>query len=106
VHVFSIDGVKIADSADRLEYTKVWKLNRDGLKQAINDVGWEEVGLRAIEEYFRMKTFTSEVSDVLAVFADVVQARTLEDFINHGFDNPTENAPSTESSAQWVPQYR
>lgn len=86
VRVFTIDGVKIADSTNRLEYTKIWKLNRDGLRRAIDDIGWEEVGERAIEEYFRMKTFTSQVSDLLAVFADVLQAKTLEEFLEYGLD--------------------
>jgi hypothetical protein len=99
VRVFSIDGVRIADSADRLAYTKIWKINRDGLRRVIDDVGWEEAGERAIEEYFRMKTFTSQVSDALAVFADVVQAQTFEDFVNYGFDDPTESTPSVGLSA-------
>jgi TIR domain len=97
VRVFSVDGVRIAESADRLAYTKIWKINRDDLRRVIDDVGWEEAGERAIEEYFRMKTFTSQVCDILAVFADVVQAQTLEDFLNHSFYDPTESVATVRT---------
>jgi internalin A len=40
VRVFSIDGVQIRESSNRLEYTKVWIANRDGLRKVINDIGW------------------------------------------------------------------
>jgi hypothetical protein len=69
------------------------------LWRVIDEVGLEEAGERAIEEYFRMKTFTSQVSDVSTVFADVVQAQTFEDFLNYGFDDLTEYAPPLGSSA-------
>ena len=33
-----------------------------------------------------MKTFTSQVSDVLAVFADAIQDKTFDEFMRFGLD--------------------
>jgi len=99
IRVFIIGVLKIGKPADRLEYTKIWKLERDGLRDAINKIGWDEVGEEMIKDYFRMKSFTSQVSDILALFADVVKGRTFEDFVRFGFDDPDEDAKSVRSGA-------
>ena len=98
IRVFTIGVLKIGKPVDRLEYTKFWKLERDGLRDAINKIGWDEAGVENIKDYYRMKAFTSQVSDILALFADVVKARTFEDFLKYGFDDRMEDAKSIQLS--------
>lgn len=49
------------------------------------------MGDEVIARYRHMELFASKVSDVLALFADVVQPRTFKDFEKFGFDDPSEN---------------
>jgi internalin A len=88
VRFFTIDGAKIAEPDEWLEYTDYWKQKRDKLRGAINRVGWEEAGEEAIKRFWLMDKFAGKISDVLALFADVVQPRSFEDFLKYGFDEP------------------
>ena len=94
VRVFTIDGSNISSPSDWLAYTKYWKMEREKLRQAINDVGWEEAGEEVMKRFIQINTFTRQISDILALFADTVQPRTFDDFLQYGFDDP----PSDEST--------
>jgi hypothetical protein len=37
-----------------------------------------------------MEDFATKISDVLALFTDVVLPRTFDDFLKYGFDDPPE----------------
>ena len=41
------------------------------LGQAIDELGWRNAGQEAIKRYKLMETFAGNISDVLALFADV-----------------------------------
>jgi internalin A len=88
VRFFTIDGARIGKPREWLEYTKYWKQERDELRQAIDSVGWTDAGEEAIKRYRHMETFAGKVADVLALFADVVQMRTFEEFLGLGFNDP------------------
>jgi internalin A len=92
VRFFTVDGAKIEKTRDWLEYTRFWKQERDELRQAIDEVGWADAGEEAIKRFKLMETFTGKISDVLAHFADTVQPRTFDDFLEYGFDDPAEGA--------------
>jgi internalin A len=96
VRFFTLDGTKIGTPREWLAYTKFWKQERDELRKAINSVGWQDAGEEAIKRYRHMKDFTDKVSDVLALFADVVQARSFEDFVRDGFGD----VPRAEVTAE------
>jgi hypothetical protein len=85
VRVFTIDGAKIGKPREWLAYTKFWKQEREELRNDIDAVGWADAGEEVIKRYRHMDTFTGNISDVLALFADVVQPRKIEDFIEYGF---------------------
>jgi TIR domain/PASTA domain len=85
VRVFTIDGTKIGLPREWLAYTKFWKHEREELRNDIDAVGWADAGEEVIKRYRHMDTFTGNISDVLALFADVVQPRKIEDFIEYGF---------------------
>jgi TIR domain len=87
VRFFTLDGTKIGEPKEWLEYTRFWRQQRDELKKSIDDVGWENAGEEAIRRYRHMDTFTGNISDVLALFADTVQPRKFEDFLAFGFDD-------------------
>jgi hypothetical protein len=85
VRFFTIDGTKIGEPDEWLTYTAYWQQKREKLREAINRVGWEDAGEEAIKRFWLMDKFTGQISDVLALFADVVQPRTFEDFLRYGF---------------------
>jgi TIR domain/NB-ARC domain len=92
VRFFTVDGSKIGEPREWLKYTKFWKQERDELGQLIDDVGWRLVGEEVIKRYKLMETFAGNVSEVLALFADVVNPPTFETFLKCGFDDPPEGA--------------
>jgi TIR domain len=86
VRLFTLDGTKIGEPEEWLAYTDYWKQKRENLRGAINRVGWEDAGEEAIKRFWLMDKFTGKISDVLALFADVVRPRSFEDFLKYGFD--------------------
>jgi hypothetical protein len=92
VRFFAIDGAKIGKPEEWLRYTKFWQQERNKLKQAIDRVGWQDAGEEATKRFRNIETFAGKISDVLALFADVVQPRTFEDFLIYGFEDPSETA--------------
>jgi TIR domain len=88
VRFFTIDKARIGTPSEWLEYTQYWKNERDDLFKSVDDVGWKNAGDETIKRYRLMEIFTGQISDVLALFADVVQARTFDDFVRYGFEDP------------------
>jgi hypothetical protein len=81
VRFFTLDDAKIGTPIERLEYAKFWKQQRDDLRKAIDGVGWQDAGEESIKRFRLMDEFAGKVADVLALFADVIQARTFGDFL-------------------------
>lgn len=104
VRFFTIDKARIWSPSDWLEYTQYWKKERDDLRKAIDTVGWENAGDETIKRYRLMETFTGQISDVLALFADVVQARTFDDFVSYGFEDPPKGSAQVRVGARAAPK--
>jgi hypothetical protein len=100
VRFFTIDKARIGTPSEWLEYTQYWKKERDDLRTAIEDVGWEIAGDETIKRYKLMESFTGQISDVLALFADVVQARTFDDFLRYGFEDPPQGSAQVKVGAR------
>jgi internalin A len=96
INIFSIDKVGIYSPQDRLSYSEYWKEEREQLKQKIDRVGINGAGEDAIMRYRLMKKFSDEVSDVLVMIADRVQAKTFDDFVRSGFDGNASSAPVSD----------
>jgi hypothetical protein len=90
VRFFTIDGAKLGKPDDWLNYTEFWQGERDRLRMKIDSVGWKDAGEEAIKAFRNTETFAGKISDVLALFADVVQPRTFEEFLTYGFKDPTQ----------------
>jgi TIR domain-containing protein len=107
VRFFAIDGAKIGRADEWLDYTEFWQHERDNLRQKIDHIGWQDAGEEAIKRFRNMEIFAGKVSDVLALFADIVQPRTFEDFLNYGFDDLREagsiTPPPTSPSPSLAP---
>ena len=88
VRFFTLGDAKIGTPVEWLEYAKFWKQQREDLGKAIDGVGWQDAGEESIKRFRLMDEFAGKVADVLALFADVVQARTFEDFLKYGFEDP------------------
>ena len=61
---------------------------RDRLKLKIDHVGWPNAGQEVLRRYRYMEDFATKISDVLALFTEVVQARTFDEFLEYGFNDP------------------
>jgi energy-coupling factor transporter ATP-binding protein EcfA2 len=94
VRFFTIGGTRIGKPLDWLAYTKYWGRERDDLRKAIDEVGWKDSGDEVLRLYRHLETFAGKVSDMLALFADVKQARTFEDFLQYGFSDPPRDTPN------------
>jgi hypothetical protein len=88
IRVFTIDGTKIGTPDEWLDYTAYWVAERDRLKQKIDQVGWPNAGQEVLRRYRYMEDFAAKFSDVLALFTDVVQPKTFDEFLKYGFDDP------------------
>jgi hypothetical protein len=82
LQIYLIDGANIESPNDWLYYVEYWKNERDKLRQKINDVGWEYAGEESQRRLKYMNNFTSHIADFLAVFADLVQPRSFDDFLD------------------------
>jgi hypothetical protein len=91
VRIFTTDDAKISSPVDWLQYTRYWLQQRDKLQHAIDQVGWADAGEDARAQYRNIEAFAGSVSDVLALFADVVKPRTFEEFERVGLDDLPEN---------------
>ena len=89
VRLFTLDGTKIGTPTEWLDYTSYWVKERDKLRKKINQVGWTNAGEEIIRRYNYMETFATKIGNVLALFADVVQPKTFEEFLNYGFSDPS-----------------
>jgi internalin A len=80
VRFFFVDNARISTVTDRLKHTKFWSIKRDEVGQAIDEIGWRIAGEEALKAYWLIDKFVGDVSNVLSLFADGVNPRTLGDF--------------------------
>lgn len=85
VRLFVLDDAKIWTPLDRVKCAKYWKDQHDGLNAAIEEAGAALLGESDFRKFRLMQDFAHHVGDILALFADTVQARTFEEFT--GFDD-------------------
>jgi TIR domain len=90
VRFIAIDDTKIETPDVWLAYTKYWKEQRDSLQRLIDEVGWKDAGQEVQKRFDQLTTFAGKVSDILALFADTVQPRNLEDLLKYGFADQSE----------------
>ncbi len=89
VRVFTLDGTHIEQAGDQLKYVEYWTEQRDNLAQQINKVGWMKAGDPIRNKAILMDKIANEVSGLIGLIADTVQARTFDEFLKIGLaDGP------------------
>lgn len=86
--VFCLDDAQIRTMIGRLSYAEHWKAQHDQIKTIIDRSGLSILGERDFAQFKLMQQFAHHVGDILALFADIVQPRTLEQLVQYGFDDP------------------
>jgi endonuclease G len=85
VRVYALQDAKISTPIDRLRYAGYWKKEHDELKRAIDEVGLDVIGQADMRLYKLMQGYYNQVSDMLALFASILQPRTFDDLKQYGF---------------------
>jgi len=85
VRVYALEDAKISTPIDRLRYAGYWKKEHDELKRAIEEVGLDVIGQADMRLYKLMQGYYNQVSDMLALFASILQPRTFDDLKQYGF---------------------
>jgi internalin A len=88
VRVYTLRGVKISTPIDRVRCAKYWRQQHDALKRAVDEAGFDVLGEEDLRSYKLMQDFSNKVGDILALFANIVQARSFDDLKKYGFDQP------------------
>ncbi len=94
--IFCLDDAQIAAPLARLKYAKHWKEQHDQIKAFIDESGASLLGEKDFAQFRLMQQFAHNVSDILALFADIVQPRSFEELEKYGFDDaPVSAAPNS-----------
>ena len=83
VRLWTLDDADIWSIAARAAHGRYWREQHAALAPDVADLGD-----RDMLAWRRMRTFHHEVGDILATFAETVQARKFEDFLTYGFEDP------------------
>jgi internalin A len=86
VRIYVLQDAKISSPIDRLRYARYWREQYDELERTFKDVGVGAVGQADMRLYKQMQQYYSQVSDMLAGFASILQPRSFDDLKVYGFD--------------------
>jgi internalin A len=87
VRLYKLDDAKIGSLRDRLPYANYWDDDLKAIRAALQGRDPTLVlGESGAKDYRRLSEFASHVVDILQVFADTLQARSFEEFVEHGFE--------------------
>jgi endonuclease G len=88
VKIYVLQDAKISTPSDRLRYAGFWRQEHDQLKSAMDAAGLDVVGEADLRLYKQMQEYYNKVSDILALFASILQPRSFDDLKAYGFDEP------------------
>jgi internalin A len=88
VRIYTLGDAQIWKPVDRVKCAKYWKEQHEELKQAVNEAGLDVVGEEDFRNYKLMQYFAHHVSDILKLFADIVQPQNFDDLKTYGFGDP------------------
>ena len=71
-----------------LYYAEHWKTAHDQIEAMIDRSGASLLGETDFSRFELMQHFANHVGFILALFADIVRPRRLEDLVKYGFDDP------------------
>jgi internalin A len=88
VRIFALPDTRFDRPIDRVRHAAHWNAQKTELQQAIEEHGPAVLGERDFADYKLMLDFAHNVSDILAVMADIRRPRTLDELERYGFDDP------------------
>ena len=98
VKVYILHDAKIFAPSDRLRYAGYWRTEHDALKRAMDEVGLDAIGQEDLRLYRLMQDYYNKVSDILALFGNILQPRTFDDLKSYGFGEPAPSARSVDQN--------
>ncbi len=87
IRVFALDDVRIGTSVERIQHAKHWNTEFEALKSEFRENA-ALCGIAASRDLQLMQRFAHETADILALIADMVQPRTIDELEKYGLDDP------------------
>jgi internalin A len=88
VRLYVLDDAKIWKPIDRLHYAQYWDDEYAALSAGLAGRSPTLLGEADFKRFRHMRDFAHHVGDILALFADTVQPRDFEEFLEYAFDDP------------------
>ncbi len=86
VRVYALPDARIFSDLDWIDWAVHWKTQHDALESKAREHGVTLLGNAGYARLRQMKSFSSEVADILATIANIVQPRSFEELESYGFD--------------------
>jgi internalin A len=89
VRIYILDDAKISTPGGRLRYAGYWRKEYSELKRAMKWAGGVDVvGEADLRLYKLMQEYYNKISDILALFANILQPRSFDYLKSYGFGEP------------------
>jgi internalin A len=93
VRVYVVDKVAVWGPEDWAGWAVHWKTEYDKLDAIGRQHGAAMLGEQGHRRLMQMQGFYTQVADILATLADIVQPRSFEELQRYGFDEPAGQVP-------------
>jgi internalin A len=88
IRVFTLSDAKIWTPADRVLCAVHWQNESRQVESLVTEHGLQTMGEKDHKRLRLMKQFETQIGDILATVADVLQPRTFEKLEQYGFADP------------------
>jgi internalin A len=88
VRLYTLGDASILTPTDRLKRARYWRNQHDELTAELKAGHPSDLGERDFKKLKLMQDFAHHVCDILALFADTVNACEFDAFLSYGFDDP------------------
>ena len=95
IKVFRLPDARISTAAERFRCGLYWEKQFRELDALVREHGAAPLGIEGFKEYTLMQNFALQVGDMLALIADTLTPRDIEELKRHAFDDPSPT-PSSE----------
>jgi internalin A len=88
VRIYALPDANIFRPTDRADWAIHWKQEHDALESRARQHGTFVLGELGNRQLMQMHNFYTQVPDILATLADIVQPRTFKELERYGFNDP------------------
>jgi internalin A len=86
VKIYTMQDAPIWTPLDRAQCAIYWREECAKLELIFKEHGFDIVGISDAQRYLIMKTFSSQIGNILATVTDILQPRNFEELERFGFD--------------------